>query len=232
MEQTQERTISLQELIKVLFKHWYIIAVTTVLGIALGVLLGFYVVTPKYKSTAEILVQGGPASSTGEYTPSDAVKYIATIEDFLKTDIVINHAIEAQNLQPIINKNEIKSGLSVKTSTTSLVVKVSYLSTDYDLSKVLVNAIVDSAKEIADTDPGIKEMLGNTFMITTRGETGEYDSPNKVLYIVVGLLLGGIAGVATVLIIDFSRMTYRSKEEIESEIDIPVIGVIPKYEVK
>ena len=58
----------------------------------------------------------------------------------------------------------------------------------------------------------------------------KYHSPNKTLYLIVGFLLGGIVGAGIVLFIDLGKATYRTKEQIEEDLEVEVIGVIPEFE--
>ena len=91
--------------------------------------------------------------------------------------------------------------------------------------------MVVTAKRLAD-DGVTSPLLQNSFIIVKNGNDGKYASPNKPLYLVIGFLLGAIVGAGIVLIIEFSRTTYRTKEEIEKDLNLPVIGIIPEFNVE
>jgi capsular polysaccharide biosynthesis protein len=52
------------------------------------------------------------------------------------------------------------------------------------------------------------------------------------LLLIIGVLLGGILGVGIVLVMELTNNTYRTKEELEADFDLQVLGVIPSFEVK
>ena len=74
-------------------------------------------------------------------------------------------------------------------------------------------------------------MLENIFSVTSTPDVGIYASPNKLLYIIVGFLLGAIVGAGVVFIVEFGRYTYKNKEDIEADLNLQVIGIIPEYTV-
>ena len=57
----------------------------------------------------------------------------------------------------------------------------------------------------------------------------KYHSPNKILFTFVGLLLGGVVGLVIVFAFEVINTGYKTKEEIEKELKIQVIGEIPEY---
>ena len=71
--------------------------------------------------------------------------------------------------------------------------------------------------------------LQNTITITNPAQKGYYISPNKTLYLIVGLLIGGVIGAAIIFILEFASNTYKRKDEIEADLEMQVIGVIPEY---
>jgi len=123
----------------------------------------------------------------------------------------------------------LKSGLTVSSSTISYFITVSYLSEDPVLSKDIVNAVINSAIDFADNNVAI---LADNIIPTSSANPGTYDSPNKVLYVVVGLILGGIVGVGFAFVKELLNNTFRTKDQLEAAFGIQVLGVIPEFEVK
>ena len=59
-----------------------------------------------------------------------------------------------------------------------------------------------------------------------------YESPNKPLYIVIGIILGGIVGVGIALLKELFNNTFQTKDQLENYFGIQVLGVIPEFEVR
>ena len=75
-----------------------------------------------------------------------------------------------------------------------------------------------------------KELIKNVNIKVV--ETVEYPespvSPNKTMNIAIAGILGLMLGVGISLLIEFLDNTYRNKEEIERELELPVLGMIPE----
>ena len=56
-------------------------------------------------------------------------------------------------------------------------------------------------------------------------------SPNKTMNIAIAFLLGLMVSVGLVFLIEYLDNTYKSKEQLEKELDIPVLGTIPDVDM-
>ena len=57
-------------------------------------------------------------------------------------------------------------------------------------------------------------------------------SPNKKLNILIAFVLGLMVSIGLSLLLEFMDNTYKSKEELEKVVDLPVLGVIPELDVE
>ena len=52
-------------------------------------------------------------------------------------------------------------------------------------------------------------------------------SPNKVMNIAIAFLLGLMVSVGLVFLLEYLDNTYKTKEQLENELELPVLGTIP-----
>lgn len=216
--------ITLSELFEALLKRWYIILITVIIGVAITAILAFAVVTPKYKSTAEIMVQ----SQTGdEFDLNYSNKISETVAYHFQTDLVLEHVVEKLDL-PNITVKSVRKGLNVTFKTTMFYMKISYTDSDHKLAKRIAQQVVISGEEMAND--GTVPMLKDSFIKISDAKEGVYVSPNKTLYLLVGFLIGLLVGATITFVVEFARYTYKDKESIEEDLELQVIGVIPEYD--
>ncbi|MBU1142294.1 MAG: hypothetical protein KKH92_01470 [Firmicutes bacterium] len=226
LEQTNE--ISLLDLYKILKSNIVLIMVGTLLFGLLAAVYAFAVADPMYKSNAYVMVQVQVENPTGDsFDLVNAQRLMATAADLISMPVVLEKVIEDLDLE--MTPGQLKSNLSVSSSTTSYFINISYLSEDNVLSKEIVNAVIDSAIAFADDNVAILE---DNIIRTSTANDGVYDSPNKVLYVVIGLILGGIVGVGFAFLKEMFNNTFRNKEQLEAAFGIQVLGMIPEFEVK
>ena len=226
LEQTNE--ISLIDLFKILKGNILLISFLTIMFGAIAAFYAFGVADPMYKSNAYVMVQVQVEGTSGNsFDLVNAQRLMATAADLISMPVVLEKVIEDLDLD--ITAAQLKSNLSVRSSTTSYFINVSYLSSDPEESKEIVNAVIDSAIQFANDNVAILE---DNIIRTSTAKVGDYDSPNKLLYVVIGLILGGIFGVGLAFLSEMLNNTFRSKEQLEAAFNIQVLGVIPEFEVK
>ena len=226
LEQTNE--ISLIDLFKILKGNILLISFLTLLFGAIAAFYAFGVADPTYKSNAYVMVQVQVSgTSENSYDLVNAQRLMATAADLISMPVVLDKVIEDLNLP--LTTSQLKNNLTVSSSTTSYFINISYISTDPEESKEIVNAVIDSAIQFANDNVAILE---NNIIRTSTANNGTYDSPNKILYVVIGLILGGIFGVGIAFVSEMFNNTFRTKEQLESAFNIQVLGVVPEYEIK
>jgi capsular polysaccharide biosynthesis protein len=220
--------ISLVDLFKILRSNIILITVATLLiGLIAGV-YAYFIANPQYKSNAYVMVQVQVESGTNDsFDLVNAQRLMATAADLISMPIVLEKVVDDLGLS--ISAQQLKSNLSVSSSTTSYFINVSYLADDPELSKVIVNEVIEEAIAFANANVAILE---NNIIRTSTAKDGTYDSPNKVLYVVIGLILGGILGVGIAFLKELFNNTFRTKDQLELAFGIQVLGVIPEFEVK
>lgn len=219
--------ITLTEIFKSFLKRWYIILSTVVLGVFVAGMLAFTVVEPQYQSTAEVIVHSNSGDDLNiDY--NNILRIMPTVAYHFTTDLVLEHVIEYLD-GPNLTVGELKNGLNVTHSTTVFYIKISFKHSDRAIAKTVAQQIVESGKYIADE--GDLPLLEQTFSIVNDAKLGSYVSPNKMLYLITGFLIGAITGALIIIILEFGKYTYKTKESIENELNVQVIGTIPEYAI-
>lgn len=224
----QENEISLLDLFKILRSNIVLIVLSTLI---VGVIAGAYaflVADPQYKSNAYVMVAVQATSGNEDsFDLINAQRLLSTAAELIKMPVVLEEVIAELNLD--MTTGQLASNLTVTSSNTSFFINVTYLSEDPNLSKEIVNEVIDQAKIFADANVPILE---ENIVRTSFANTGTYDSPNRVLYVVIGLILGGIVGVGFAFLKEMFNNTFRTKEQLEQAFGIQVLGIIPEFEVK
>jgi len=228
LETTNE--ISLLDLFKIFKSNLLLIFVFTFVFATMAGVYAYFVADPKYKSNADVMVQVQTDQAVeGAYDYTTAQKLLATIAELMSKDIVLVNVIDDLGLE--MTAGQLRSGLTITSSTTSYFINVSFISEDVEETRDVVNAVIDSAIDIANNHEGFSP-IKDKITRTSFASLGAYESPNKPLYIIIGFLLGGIAGVGMALIKELFNNTFRTKEQLEAYFGIQVLGVIPEFEVR
>lgn len=228
MEET--RSLTFKDILFIIKKHW----IAIIAFILLGGIAGFtwtkvqQTVAPVYQSTGIIMVSpdsnGSGQASTTEYTFANNLTN--TVVAFIKTNAVLDHVKET--------KPEFSTkSLSVANASGNLMVTVKYTSKDPKVSKEMVDLVMDSAIAEAnrmrteDNKP-VYHMLNDNLNIVDRAKDGIQTS-HTVRNLAIGLAAGAALAFVYVFVREMLDNTFKSSEEIERTLNIPVLAGIPDY---
>ncbi|MDK0937325.1 YveK family protein [Clostridium perfringens] len=225
----EENTISLQEIAYALKKRWKIIALITIAATLVSAILSFFVIKPQYEAKAKLFIGKQETQENNAYNNSDVMMYqqlMKTYAELVKTSDLVTKAVKSANLD--YNQDEIKGILNNLTANPSADTQILDLSfkggNPKDVLKV-TEAITDEF--ISES----KELIPNgNVQVIQKPELPEYPiSPNKKLNILIAFALGIMFGVGVVLVLEYLDNTFKSREELEKTLDLPIIGAIPDY---
>ena len=229
----EESTISLTDIVAIIKKRFWFLVTTTLLGGILLAVYAFLIATPKYQSVGAIMVQVR-AGENGTVNTVESQRLVQSTVDILtKIDLVPSQTAEVLNLQGYdITAKQVRDNMGVSNTSGSLLIQITFISEDPELAKIANETIILTLINITDAETynmaqTLKGNLSNLYV-----SEAKYHSPNKILFTFVGLLLGGVVGLVIVFAFEMINTGYKTKEEIEKELKIQVIGEIPEYEVR
>lgn len=220
-----EKEINLIDLIKSLKKRWKVILVTTLLTTILSALITLFLIKPKYETKVKLFIGKEETVQEG-YNQNDILMYqklLKTYSEVIKTRDLINVAISKSNANE--TTGDVLNNLTVVPVSDTQILEVKYKNSSPEISLKLINAITDEfVKQSTDLVPN-----GNVKVLESASLPEKPVSPNKTINILISFLLGLMVGVGIVFLLEFLDNSFKTKKQIEDELDIPVIGVIPKF---
>ena len=234
--QESQQEISLIELWYIIRRHIILIITVTTLFFAVASVYAWVIVTPDYISRADVMIQVEQSSSTTSTTGFDlvsAARLLDTVRELMTKELILQNALETLEDAGFtgLTTRYLRNGLSIESSNTSYFINVSFVDEDTVLAQAVVDAVIDAVIEETDVEDAFP-VLTNKIRRTSFGSDATYNSPNRILYSVIGIVLGGIVGVGYVFLKELLATNFRTKDEIEHVLGIQVLGVIPKMEAK
>jgi len=105
-------------------------------------------------------------------------------------------------------------------------IRIFNVDNDTEFAKDVVDAIIQGLIEITDEEDAFP-VLTNKIRRTSFASDAVYNSPNRLLFSIVGLILGGVISLGFIFLRETLTTNFKSKEEIEHALDIQILGVIP-----
>lgn len=225
-ENLEEQRIGLDELVNSLKKRWLMIITIVLISTIISATLSFFVVKPKYEASIKVFI-GKDESEDQAYDQNDVVMYqklMKTYSEVIKTKDLVSKALDNTSFN--LEIEEVLKNLSVVIVEDTQILQIKYESNNAQESEVVIQQVAYEFIKIS------KELVPNgNIKIIDKAELPEKPvSPNKGINIAIAFLLGLIGGMGLSFLLEFLDKRIKSKNQIETEFDIPVIGLIPNID--
>ena len=219
----EEQVISISEIIDAVKKRWKIIALCTLIATLVSGIFTFFIISPTYEASTKVFI-GKEESSVENYNYNDITMYqklLKTYSELIKTKDLINRSIT--NSEYELEVEDVLNNVSVTTVSDTQMIQIAYKSTSPNIAKNMLenitNEFITTAQELVPN--------GNVRVLETVELPEEPVAPNKKMNIAIAFILGMMVGLGIVFLLEYLDNTYKNKEQLEKDLDIPVLGVIP-----
>lgn len=220
-----EESIRIEEIIDILMKRWKMIISITLTATILAGLVSFFVIAPKYEANTKVFIGKENTNSKDEsYNNSDVQMYqqlLKTYAEVVKTNDLVEKAIEKTGAD--INSQDVLDNLTVTPTANTQILEIKYVSKNKNQSEEILQAISDQfIKTATELIPN-----GNVKVVEQVKLPEGPVSPNKKLNIAIAFLLGLMVSIGLAFLLEFMDNTFKTKEQLEQILEVPVIGAIP-----
>ncbi len=221
--------MDLREYARVLIRRGWIVVVVAIVG-ALAALLFSRIQTPIYRST--ITLSAVP-SRPSDYGQSLAIKNLLRLYgQQMQTKNIAQQVID--QLQLDIPPEKFLGGVEVSASEADYTLQVAVKDPNIDMVQRMVQTLAENFVilhqqenlQVDQNDRIIVNLLDNA-------TPPEKFSPKTTINVIAGGILGALAGVIAIFVIEYIQSGYiRKPEDIERVLKLNVLGTIPTINVK
>lgn len=215
-----EEEISLAELFAILKKRMTMIISVGLVMLILAAGFTFFIATPKYSSTAQILVNRKTESAEGmQLTDINTnVQMINTYKDIIKGPVILNKVSEKLDLE--LTTAELSEKMEITTQDNSQVFSLTVTDeSPFDAAEVANEVALTFQNEIGNI-----MNVENVTIISEAIPVGNQISPNNPLNLVIGLLIGLMMGVGAAFLLEFMDKSVRDERFITEELGWTTLG--------
>ncbi|WP_078431941.1 YveK family protein [Metabacillus halosaccharovorans] len=220
-----EETISLKELFLTLKKRLSLIIIITAIATATSGIVSYFLLTPIYQSSTQILVNQSKNDQQQVYNAGEVqtnLQLINTYNVIIKSPAILDKVIEKENLD--ITASELNGLVTVSSEQNSQVVNISVQNGNPVKAADIANSIAKTFQEEISNIMNVDNVS-----ILTQAQVGENPSPIKpqpVLNMAIALVVGLMVGVGLAFLLEYLDNTIKTEQDIENQLGLPVLGAI------
>lgn len=219
-----EETISLRELFQTIKKRLWLITLITVIATATSGIVSYFLLTPIYQSSTQILVNQTKTEQQA-YNYSDIqtnLQLINTYNVIIKSPKILDLVKEQLDLDMTVE--QLNSRITVAAEKNSQVISLSVQDADPAQAAAIANTTANVFKsEIANI------MSVDNVSVLSEAVVKETPTPIKprpALNMAIALVVGLMAGVGLAFLLEFLDNTIKTEQDIEKLLELPVLGAI------
>ena len=213
-------------------KRWLIVVALPLIAALTSGVVSFFIIKPSYQASTTLIV-GKKASEAGQaamqmldnnvlLANQQLAKTYATIAQSrtVEENVImdLNLPLTVEGLDKLISINPVK---------TTEILEIQVTNTNPELAASIANTM---ANEFSKAVIEIKKV--DSVSIVDKAVTPDTPvKPNKKLNVLIALVVGLMASVGLAFLLEYLDNTVKTSDDIENLLGIPVLGVIPNYEM-
>ena len=218
--------INLKDILYYFKKNCFIIIELVLLAIIVAeVYIGFFEKT-LYKSDTTILVYNEQTEhvTTNEITLNNQL--VKTYSQIIKSRKVLSKVIRELSLN--YNISQLSSMITVSSVNDTQIIRITVVNEDNKKAKQIANTLARIfSEEVAEI-----YKLDNVSIVDEAIIAKEPFNINGIKTLIIAVILGIALGSAIVFVKYYFDDTIKTIEEVEKSLNLPIMGVVPKYNIK
>jgi len=219
-----EETISLRDLMETLKKRLRLIVLITVLAALISGLVSFFILTPIYQASTQLLVnQSKNDQQMYDFNQVQAnLQLVNTYSVIIKSPAVLEKVIKELKLD--MTTDTLNQKITVDSEQNSQVLNVSVQDPDPDKAVLIANKIAEVFKQEI-----VKIMNVDNVSILSKADLGKDMTPVKpkpLLNIAIAVVVGLMAGVGLAFLLEYLDNTIKNEQDIEKRLELPILGMV------
>lgn len=216
-----EETISLGELFSILKRSKALIASLTIIAVVFAFLVSSFIISPTYEASTQVLV--APKETQNNMIDSSQIQSSVTLVNTYRV-IVQSPAILEQVQENVTGAPEnISDLISVNSEQNSQVINIAVQHTNPVLAAEIANEIGNVfSKEVPEL-----MSVDNVKILSDASVPVNPVKPNVLLNTAIAMVLGMMIGVAIAFLRVVLDRRIKTEQDVESILDLPVLGSIP-----
>ncbi|AYY66417.1 capsule biosynthesis protein CapA [Staphylococcus hominis subsp. hominis] len=217
-----ENTLGLSKLIEILKRKWKLLIMIPILFMIIALLVTLFLMKPQYQANTQVLVnQKEKNSDLMAQEVQSNIQLVNTYSEIIKSPRILDEVAKKENQY---TSSDIKNMLVVNTQANSQILNINIKNNNKQKAEKVAN---DIATVFSKKMPSIMN-VDNVSVLSKANGTATKVSPKLYVNIVIGLVIGLLLALGIIILNELLDKRIRNEEDVKSELDIPVLGSIPK----
>lgn len=219
-----ENTIDLSKLLEILKKNARLIIILPILCLLISTIVTLFFLDSKYQASTQVLVnQKESDSQMMAQEVQSNIQLVNTYSEIVKSPRILDKVSKELNRK--YTSTELSEMLTVSNQAESQLLNIDVESKSEENAETIANKI---AEVFSDEVPDIMN-VDNVSILSTADNTTVQVAPKTMINLIMGVIIGLGIALLIIFIKEVFDKRIKSEEDVENELDIPVLGSIQKF---
>ena len=219
-----ESTIDLSKMLQIIRKNLKLLIILPIICLLISAIVTFFFLDSKYQASTQVLVnQKESDSQMMAQEVQSNIQLVNTYSEIVKSPRIIDKV--SKKLERAYSTSELSSMVSVSNQAESQLLNIAVDSKSKNDSEHIANTV---AQVFSEEVPGIMN-VDNVSILSEANDTAKQVAPKKGINLLVGLVGGFLIALIIIFIKEILDKRIKSEEDVENELNIPVLGSIQKF---
>lgn len=222
-----DKEIDLLHILKEIKRKIVVVIVMMFLGSVITGVYSFFVATPIYQSTANLLLNASEETENSGQALNDITMYqklMTTYVEIAQSDVMKNEVAKDLGYNSYSEIGKVITNISVKNTPNSQLLDIAIQGTDREIIQEYAEVYVKNFKDITAS----KFKKDNLQVISDAKLQDRPVAPHKMRNIALGAIGGMVVSLLIIVMRFLLNDSVRTKDELVDLLGLPVIGNIPK----
>lgn len=221
---------NLDKIIRILKNKSPLIISLTIIAMIFAAIMSFYVISPVYQSTTQILVSHGQGEDNGVNTQNmqTDLQLISTYNEIIRSPFILDKVVERLGIAD--TAEGLNEQITVGSASESQVMNITVRNEDPAMAVELANTTASVFQS------EIRNLLEvNNVSILSPAILKENPvpvDPNPILNIAIAAVIGGIFSVGLAFLLAYMDTTIKNEQDVEEVLGVPVLALVSKVDKK
>lgn len=219
-----ESTIDLAKLIEILKKNIKLILILPIVCLLISAIITLFFLDDKFQASTQVLVnQKESDSQMMAQEVQSNIQLVNTYSEIVKSPRILDKVSKELNRK--YSSSEISNMLTVNNQAESQLLNIAIENESGKEAEVIANKISQVfSKEVPDI-----MNVDNVSVLSTADDTAKQVAPKSMVNLIIGLITGLILALLIIFVKEIFDKRIKSEEDVENELEIPVLGSIQKF---
>lgn len=219
-----ENTIDLSKLLEILKKNARLIIILPILCLLISTIVTLFFLDSRYQASTQVLVnQKESDSQMMAQEVQSNIQLVNTYSEIVKSPRILDKVSKELNRK--YTSTELSEMLTVSNQAESQLLNIDVESKSEENAETIANKI---AEVFSDEVPDIMN-VNNVSILSTADNTTVQVAPKTMINLIMGVIIGLGIALLIIFIKEVFDKRIKSEEDVENELDIPVLGSIQKF---